>query len=176
MRIVISGTAGSGKSTVAKEVAKGLNYKHYSIGDFFGKLAIKRGIDVIKLNRLAEDDASIDREVDDMQKALNREDNFVIDSRLGAFFIPDSTKVFLDADLKTRAKRIIGDQREDEQNKSLKGAIRNMKKREESENKRYKERYGYACYDKAKFDLVIDTTNLDVEEVVGRILAFIKKR
>ncbi len=176
MRIVISGTAGSGKTTVAKELAKMLNYKHYSIGDFFEKIALKRKTDLVKLSRMAETDPTIDKEVDELQKALNKEDNFVIDSRLGAFFISDSIKIFLDADLKKRAKRILQDQREDEQNKSLKETIRNMKRREESENKRYREYYCYDCYDKSKFDLVIDTSNIDTEDVVNRIMGFIKKK
>lgn len=175
MRIVVSGTAGSGKTSVAKEIAARLNYKHYSIGDFFGKIALKKGVDLIKLSKLAESDPSIDKEADEMQKALNKEDDFVIDSRLGAFFIPDSIKIFLDADLKTRAKRIIGDERVDEQNKSIKGAIKGIKKREESENKRYKKYYGYDCYDKSKFDLVIDTTDIDIEGVVDKIMVFIKR-
>lgn len=175
MRIVISGTAGSGKTTVARELAKRLNYKHYSAGDFFGEIAIKKGIDLMELSRLAESEPAIDKEVDEMQRALNKKDNFVIDSRLGAYFIPKSIKVFLDAELKTRAKRIMGEKRGDEKSKSLKETIRSIKKREESENKRYKEYYGYNCYDRTVFDLVMDTTDIDAEEVAEKIMAFVKK-
>ena len=44
MIITISGIAGSGKSTVAKLLAKKLNCKHYSVGDFMRQIAKEKNI------------------------------------------------------------------------------------------------------------------------------------
>jgi len=175
MRIVISGTAGSGKSTVAKKLAQELGYAHHSTGDFMRELASQRNITVLKLAELALKDPEIDKQVDSTHDLLNNENNFVVDSRLGAFFIKNAKKIFLDADLKTRARRILNDVREAETHITIKETIKAMKKREEYEKKRYKAYYGLNAYDKTKFDLVIDTTKLDAEEVVEKIEYFIKK-
>ncbi|MBI2654170.1 nucleoside monophosphate kinase [Candidatus Woesearchaeota archaeon] len=87
MRITISGKAGTGKSTVAKLLAHKLNLKHYSIGDLMRAMAKEKGITLLELNQLAEQDKSIDLELDDKLKELGQEkDNFVVDGRLTAFF------------------------------------------------------------------------------------------
>jgi len=138
--ITINGTAGSGKSTVAKLLAKKLDYKHYSMGDFQREIAEEKGISLLELGKLEEKDKSIDEEVDQMQIDLGRkEDNFVIDSRLGFHFIPNSIKIFLDADFEERAKRILADTIRKEHNVNLKTTKQNIKTREASEKKRYKD-------------------------------------
>ena len=176
MIIVIGGRAGSGKSTIAKLVAKKLKLKHYSIGDLQRQIAKERGISLLELGRLEEKDPTIDRDLDNKQKELGKnEDNFVIDGRLSAFFMPKAIKIFLDADEKARAERILKDNRETEKNSDLKEAIKNMKKREDSENKRYKEYYGIGCYDKSKYDFVIDTTDLTVEQVADKVIEAVKE-
>jgi len=170
MIVTISGKAGSGKSTVAKLLAKKLKLEHYSIGDFMREMAKQRKISLLELSKRAEKDKSIDKELDKRQIQLGKRDNFVIDSRLAAFFIPQSDfKVFLDCNDKVRAERILKDEREIEKGKDAKGMINEIKRREESERKRYKEYYGVDCYDKELYDLVVDTSKLSVSEVVEEI-------
>src|SRR3989338_5108791 len=96
MKLTIAGTPGSGKSSVARIIAKKLRLKHYSVGDFMRLIARKRKITLLKLMKQAETDkGKIDNELDAFQIKLRAADNFVIDSRLGFHFIPDSFKVFL---------------------------------------------------------------------------------
>ncbi|MCH9028900.1 MAG: nucleoside monophosphate kinase, partial [Bacteroidetes bacterium] len=64
MIITISGKAGSGKSTVAKELARKLELKHYSIGDLMRQMAKEKNISLTELGKLAEKDDSIDKELD----------------------------------------------------------------------------------------------------------------
>ena len=176
MIITIGGRAGSGKSTVAKIVAKKLNLKHYSIGDLLRSNAKEKRVGVLELSKQMEDDPQIDNKLDEKQKQLGKEEgNFVIDGRLSAFFIPKAKfKIFLDADEKTRAERILKDKRELEENKDIKRTIENIKNRERSEAKRYEEYYGFDCYDQSKYDIIIDTTNLSVEKVVDEIISKVK--
>jgi len=176
MQITISGKAGSGKSTVAKLLSEKLNLKHYSIGDLMRAMAAEKGMALLELNKLAEKDKSIDFELDNKLKELGKtKDNFVVDGRLTAFFIPDAEfRVFLDADDKVRAERILNDKRQQEKSKSLKETISNIKKREESEKKRYQKYYGVNYLDKKLYNLVIDTTNLTQNHVVERIIGFVK--
>jgi len=177
MIITISGMPGSGKSSVAKELAKGLNLKHYSIGDLRGKIAMDKGMTLDELNKIGEKEDWTDKEADLYQKELGeKEDNFVIDGRLSYYFIPKSFKVFLDVNSRTGAERIFKDQREDEEKKeSIEEMEQAIDQRFESDKKRYKKYYNINFPNKKDFDLVIDTTNLTLKQVVEKILKAVKK-
>ncbi len=175
MIITISGIAGSGKSTVAKLLAKRLNYKHYSIGDFMREIAKERNLSLLELSKLAENDKTIDKELDKKQVELAKEDNFVIDSRLGFHFIKDSIKVFLEVNLNEAAKRILKEKREHEQYKDIQESIEKIKTRINSEDRRYKDYYGIHYHDKDNYDIVIDTTEQKPEEIVEKILKTINR-
>ena len=177
MRITISGKAGSGKSTVAKLLSEKLNLKHYSIGDLMRVMATEKGISLLELNRLAEKDKSIDFELDNKLKELAElKDNFVVEGRLTAHFIPDAEiRIFLNTDDNVRAERILKDKRQQEKSKNLKATIRNIEKREDSEKKRYQKYYGVNYLDKRLYNLLIDTTDLSPEKVVEKIIEFVRK-
>lgn len=176
MIITISGKAGSGKSTIAKELAKKLKLKHYSIGDLMRKIAKEKNMSLNELSKLAEKDKSIDMELDKKNIGLREEDNFVIDGRLPAYFIPYANlKVFLDCDDRVRAERISKDKRSDEKSKNIKELIKKIKQREQSERKRYKELYKIDYHDKKLYDLMIDTTKLSVKEVIEKIMESVSK-
>jgi len=175
MIITISGRAGSGKSTVAKLLAKKLKLRHYSIGDLMRNMAKEKGISLSELSKIAEKDNKIDTELDDRQKKLGeKEDNFVIDGRLSSVFIPNSVKIFLDANKHERAKRILKDKRDEEKGVSAEEIMHKLKEREKSEIKRYKEYYGFDCYDKKYYDFIVDTTDSKPELVVEKVIKLIK--
>ena len=178
MIITISGKAGSGKSTVARLLSEKLNLKHYSIGDLMRAMANEKNLNLLELNKLAEADKSIDLELDNKLKELGKtKDDFVVDGRLAAFFIPNAqVKVFLETDDRVRAERILKDKREQEKSKDLDEMISKIRKREESEKKRYKQYYGADYFDKKLYNFVIDTTNLNPNEVVEKIMGFVKSK
>ena len=176
MIITISGKAGSGKSTISKLLAEKLNLKHYSIGGLMRKLAKEKNISLLGLSKLAEKNPKIDEELDEKQIELRKKDNFVIDGRLSAFFIPNADfKIFLECKDNVRAKRILKDKRETEKGKNVNEMVKKIKEREESERKRYEKYYNVDYYKKDLYDFIIDTTNLSVGEVIGKIMGFIKK-
>ena len=175
MIITISGKAGSGKSTIAKELAEKLKLKHYSIGALMRQIVQEKNISLMELSKLAEKDSSIDLELDKKQIELRDKNNFVIDGRLTAHFIPYADlKVFLDCNDKVRAERILKDERKDEKSKNVKELIKKINQREQSERKRYKKLYSVDYYDKKLYNLIIDTTNLSINEVVEKIMKAIK--
>jgi len=175
LRITISGEMGSGKSTVADILANKLKINRYSTGDYMRTMAAARGVTLIKLNKISETDASIDKELDDWQKKLEKSaESFVIDSRLGFHFIPSSLKIFLTADEEERAKRIFNSKRLVESNTTLKKTLADMKKRKQLEKKRYAQKYGVDYFDLTNYDIVIDTTDIVPEQVTEKIVQFLK--
>lgn len=176
MKITISGAVGSGKSTITRILAKKLSYKHYSMGEFMREIAKKRNLSIMELSDRAEADPTIDKELDEKQKTIGKEeDNFIMDSRLGFHFIPNSLKIFFTVDIKEAAKRIFNDKRTEETYKNIDEAEIFLKKRMRSENIRYKEYYGIDFPKKDYFDMMIDTTNKTPEEVVEEVEKALKK-
>ena len=178
MIITISGTPGSGKGTVGRLLAQRLGYRFYSMGDIRRKYAQDRGMSIEELNEISEKDPASDNLVDEYQEKIGeREDKIVIDSRLGFHFIPHSFKIFLDADERTRAQRIMNDSRSSEKYKSIEDAVQGLRKRQESDEKRYKNLYNANPYDKKSvgYDLIVDTSENKPEELVEMILKGIKK-
>ena len=171
MIITISGTAGSGKSTIAKLLASKLNLKHYSVGDFRREMAKRLGISINELNKRGESEEFTDKEPDEWQEKLGKtEDNFIIDGRLSFHFIPNSFKIFLDADINVRAKRITK-VREAESYADVQKAIDASIKREKTNQERFIEYYEFDFMNMDNYDLVLDSTGKTVEECVELINA-----
>jgi predicted cytidylate kinase len=184
MKITISGTLGSGKSTIARMLAEKLKYNHYSAGGLTRKVAEERNITLAELSVLQTKDSSIDTQIDNYQREIGeKEDNFIMEGRISFHFIPDSIKVFLKCDERIAAKRILNDLRKKESsriNEGLKNSeeevIKSIRQRRETENKRYKTIYNLSQDDESNFDIIIDTTNIPPEEVCSKILEFIKRK
>jgi len=182
--ITITGSLGSGKSSTAKKVAEILGYMHASGGDFMRSIANDRGISLEELSAIAESDPSVDIALDEQNKKIGQEDNIVIDSRLGFYFIPQSFKVLLELDPTIAAKRILKDasvnpnRAKEAKDKfdTEENITSSISSRLLSERKRYKELYGIEDHRAPEhFDLVIDTANFPVEAVADQIIKSYKE-
>ncbi len=174
MIITIGGKPGGGSSSASHAMAKKLGYKIYSAGDARRKIAAEKGITLAELNRAAEKDPSSDKLVDDYMKGLaEKEDNLVIDARMGFYCFPDSIKIYLDADIKVRAKRILERSAFEEHPESLKEAIKTLEEREASDVRRYEKLYSVNPDDHNHFDLILDTSNNTVDQTVNQVYKFV---
>lgn len=173
MIISLSGTGGSGKSTIAKMLAEKLNFKHYSMGDLQREVAKERGITIAELGELEKTDPSIDKMIDDKQVQLGKnQNNFVIDAWLAPKFIPHAIKIFFDADIKERARR-IKESRGDKEFSNIQETIEITKQREKTNRERWIKFYNYDYLDKKNFDFIVNTTSLNIDEVFSEVYDFI---
>ncbi len=176
MKITIAGMPGSGKSTVAKEVAKELNYKLISTGDLRGEVAQERGITIDQLNEINEEWTH--RIVDDKIHEIGKQEkNIVFDSWMAWHFVPDSFKIFLDVNSAAAAKRIFKNQRADEKKTESEEETKKMiEQRVKTWSEQIKKFYHVDPFNKQNFDLVIDTTQFTIDEVISKLINKIKER
>lgn len=173
--ITIAGFPGSGKSSTAKGLAAFLGYRHFSSGDLFRKIAAQEGLSVEEFNFAAEKKKAIDREIDERLVELGKEKgNLVIDSHTAFHWIPESFKVYLDLDPRIAAERTFAHiQREgrvSQAGSSIDEVRKNTAKRIKSEQNRFRSLYGIDITDKTRFDLVVDTSTHDLEDVIKIIM------
>ncbi|MDH4329928.1 MAG: cytidylate kinase family protein [Candidatus Moranbacteria bacterium] len=183
MIITITGDLGSGKSTVGKMLAKELELERYYIGQIRRDAAKKMGMTLEEYNKYGETHPETDIDVDNYQKKLGQEkDNFLIEGRTSWFLIPHSIKLYFEVDPREGAKRVFKElQGENVRNEvasvsSVEELMKIHKKRNDSDNYRYKKYYGKDCYDKKNFDFIIDTTNLTPQEALEKTLEYIKTK
>lgn len=171
MIITISGDAGSGKSTISELISKELGLKKYSTGSIQRKIANERGVSIAELGELEKDDKSIDNEIDQKTKELGeKEKDFIMDSWLAAKFIPHAIKIFLTADIDERVKRRLKQKREEESFTEKTQAKENMLQRENTNRQRWIKFYGFDYKNEKNYDIIVDTTNLTIEQVKNKIL------
>jgi len=180
MIITITGTPGSGKTTIGKALAKRLGYEFFSTGMFRREAAKKRGMTLEEYNILGETDPSTDLEADEYQEKLGKEkDNIIIEGKIAFHFIPHSIKLFITASDDVRATRIFNDKnwRNQEKPENVEEQKKLNAERIDIDNVRYKKYYDIDYSDMTQYDFVLDTTDeLDIEKNVDKIMEFLNSR
>jgi cytidylate kinase len=175
MLITISGTPGSGKTTVARLLSQRLGLPHIYAGDLYRKAAAERGVSLEEFNRLSEQDHSIDRELDAKMAEHARRGQAILEGRLAAFVARQegvgALKVFLAASDVVRAQRVA--QREGTQWQEV---LEQNRVRQGSDAKRYQEIYGFDLNDTSIYDLRLDTDAQTPRALADRIEAAARER
>jgi len=170
--ICICGMAGSGKSTVAKRLSERYGLKYHSGGDALKALAMEEGYkplergwwesrEGMRFLEKREKDPEFDKVVDKKLLESAQQGNVILDSRTMPWLLKNGLKIWLDASIERRAKRIAK-----RDNTSFKEALKALKSKEEKTKNIYKKLYGFKLgEDFTPFQLILDTNNLNAEEV-----------
>ena len=166
LRIAISGKSGCGNTTVSRLVAEklGLRVINYT----FKNLARDSGMSFEELALKAETDPQYDYTIDRMQVDLARMGGCVLGSRLAIWLLRDSAlTVYLRASQEVRASRIARREGGDPAAVLARTAVRDKR-----DHDRYQRLYGYDI-DKYDFvSLIVDTDNLNQDQVAATIVEF----
>jgi len=172
--ITISGTPGSGKSTIAEILQKKLNIPYVYSGMLFRKLAEKHNMSLSEFSKYCEQNEQIDRELDNKQVEILKSGNVILEGRLSGWLAYQNNinaiKIMINADENIRASRIIN-----REGGSIDQRKQEMKHREKSEQKRYLSSYNIDLLDTSIYDLIIDSSEKTPDEIVIKILAFLNK-
>lgn len=173
MKITIGGLAGVGTSTIGRMLAKKYEYNFYSGGNLFRKAAQEHGMTMEEFDHYMTTHPEYDKEIDALQAKIGEEDNFVLESRIGWYFIPDAHKIKLNCDLDVRVQRIVdskGKGRIAYEEQDFEATKLKTLDREETHRKRIEKLYGIEnLADDTHYDLVVDTTDMTPDEIVAYI-------
>ena len=165
--IALSGDVGTGTTTLGRNLASSLGWKHINAGDYFRAWHRERGIPLEDVQEIPEE---VDREIDDKFRSdMKSLAQTVFESHLAGWLakdIPTVFKILCVADPSVTMPRIAS-----REGWSLEDAEHFSKMRTARLNEKFDRLYGVANpYEPTFFDLVIDTTNLSVGEVLDRTL------
>lgn len=195
--ITISGEPVSGKSTLVKTLKKRYEEMGYSVhvvitGHIFRDIVKKEYSkmypdrtftnladiqeDTTFVSKRAEIDGAIDKWVAQIGEEINSQerpnDVYIIDSRLAWHNIPNSYAVRLTVDEKIAGKRVLKDKTRGSEDAytNEKDAIIKTRQRKWGEIERYKERYGVDLTNPQNYNLIVDTSYSNTDELAGIII------
>jgi cytidylate kinase len=170
--VCISGLAGTGKSTLAKKLAKKYKLRYYSGGDALKALAADKGYDSssrgwwespegLSFLEKREKNPKFDKAVDDKLLEYAQQGRVLFDSWTMPWLLKTGFKIWLIASIERRAERIAKRDKI-----PINEALHVLKEKEARTKTIYKRLYGFALgEDFEPFDLVLDTDNLVAKEV-----------
>ena len=170
LTITVSGLSGSGKTTVAKEIAQVFKLKLVNAGDLFRKYAIKNKIPLDEMSKFLP--PKIDYQIDKMMLNLAEKGGHVLVARLSAWVAGDlaDCRVFVQCDKKVRYKRVA-----EREAFSLSRAKIKVENRDEGDCARYQKLYNIDTNDKKIYDLIINNNQISLEELKRQTIKKIKK-
>lgn len=182
MKITLGGPPGAGKGTVGRMLAEHYGLRFVSGGDLFRKAAAEHGMSMDEFDVYTKEhpEARVDAQIDGFQCDMGeREDGFLLESRLAWYLVPQSIKIKIDGDLDERIRRIAGVKSEDRiayTQDDFEETKRKTIARFEAHKAKIREIYGIDdLIADEHFDVVIDSTGIPADEVARRAIAEIDK-
>jgi CMP/dCMP kinase len=170
VKIAVSGLSGSGNSTACGKIAKLLRLK--AINYTFKDLAAEIGMDFYALHEKRKSDPAYDLLLDKRQiEMFEGEENAILGSRLAIWIADANLRVWLEAPIQIRAKRIsqrdgipTGD------------ALVKTRMRDKENAAQYLRLYGIDINKHGFADIVIDSGKFGADEVAKKIASAAKSK
>jgi predicted cytidylate kinase len=177
MIITLSGTPGSGKSTVGRLLAQRLEIPFFGMGTLRRRFAAEQGITLAELNKREEVTPYSDIVVDQYQAKLPEEyPSFVLDGYVSYYFVPQAVKIYLTVDIREGAARILAQHRDVEHWNTIEEGVTSLKAREQSNKLRFGKLYNTDPTDLKHYDFILDTTGKTPEQTIEEILRYLRQK
>ncbi|GBC70124.1 Cytidylate kinase [archaeon HR01] len=176
--ICISGFAATGKSTVARKLARRLGLRYVSGGDALKAVAVEMGYrpggrswwetsEGLRFLAMRRRDLSFDRRVDEKLVEIALEGDVVVDSWVLPWILRDrSYNIWVSASDEERARRMAR-----RAGIPVSRALRILRRRDSESKSIYERLYGIRLgEDFTPFHLILDTTQLNPRQVYQAIL------
>lgn len=171
--VTLTGPPGSGKTTAGRLAAERLGLEFVSAGALFRGEAERRGMDLDRFSRFAEQHEEVDRALDERMLASADADHLLEGRITGALCrrrsIP-TIYLVVTAPEEVRVARIAG--RDGGRIDEVRASTR---RRERSEADRYR-RYYAIDLAAERADLAVDSSALSAAQVADRLAAFVRQR
>jgi cytidylate kinase len=173
--ITVSGPPGSGTTTVAQRVADRLGLELVPGGEVFRALAAERNMSLPVFGRYVADHPEVDVELDSRLARRARDGGAVIESRLAGWIAHNerlaAVVVWIDCDPRIRAQRVAA-----REGVSVGRALADNEERQRVERGRYLALYGVDLTDLSIYELVLDSGELQPQELADRVVDAAEKR
>ncbi len=170
MIVSISGPPGSGKTTLAEAISEKFGLEPVLTGQMFREMAEEKGMGLAEFGRYAESHPEVDIELDNLvieeiRHGMKEGRNMLLEGRLAGFMLHragiPSFKIYVTASPEVRAERI-----QKREGGSVGEIMGRMGEREVCERERYLSAYSFDMDDMSIYDLIIDSSDMDVDTVV----------
>ena len=168
--ITVSGLSGTGKGTVSDALAKEFKLKKISSGDLFRKLALEKGVSLEKLSEMNTDE--LDHQIEKRNLELSIQGGYVLDGRLTGLTAGSNAdcRILLECSMNEKAERVA---RRD--NFSVEESTTRLGKRDIKNSIKHARLYGTDGMDPSFYDVVIDTTKMDVETTKTEAIKMVRQ-
>ena len=190
MLIIVSGFAGSGKSSLADSLGKELKLKVVHASALLRQMSIE-GVSALKnaspekiqdwwesdeakeFMKKRMEDESLDRALDKRLMEIAKKGNVILDSwTIGYLYKGKAFKIWLDASAETRAKRVSERDKLDFQK-----VVQKIKNRDSETKALYERLYNFRMGEKLdQFNLSLKTDNMSKKQVFEKVWKEIKKQ
>lgn len=180
--ICVCGMAGSGKSTVAKKLARKYGLRYYSGGDALKEMAIDAGYrskqrgwwesaEGLRFLRQRTENPDFDKLIDKKLLGIGEKGNVVLDSWTMPWLLGKGFKIWLEASPQVRAGRLAKRDR-----LTYAEALKSLREKEEKTKRIYEKLYGFHLgEDFAPFHFILDVNYLTSGEVFKTACAVVDK-
>jgi len=168
---------------------KKLQAKRIYVGGIRRELGREKGMTLQELNEYAKTHPETDVDVDQKAAAQARElakinSWVIVEGRVQFHFLPESIKIYIKVNSDIGAERIWKDlqdkvtqkQRNEGVIESFEAMKKRIQERGEEDAQRYLQYYGFDHRDESQYGLILDTTKINAEEAVQKVLDFLKSQ
>jgi predicted cytidylate kinase len=170
-RVTISGHPGSGTSTLVNGLCNSMDWQKLNGGQIFRDMAQERGLTLEEFGQYCMDDESIDQELDELLSNTMQSDSSpeIVESRLAGWWAYKNNlpcpRVWIDVSEQVRAERVVN-----REGGSVDDRLTQIQERMDYDGMRYNRYYGIDINSQEPYTCIIESDNLDQDEVLNLVL------